>query len=349
MIDKKYCMSSFVALRYIEKENVDFFHDFHHHVTKLPSPKDQIIVSSTDDVDEQLNLIFRRLERQNDKLGILLSGGMDSACLASYMPRGSDAYTFRFLGGAFAQDELKRAEIFSKINDLNLYYVDITWENVLSVLPNIMKHKAAPVHSIEPQIYLSAKQAQKNGITKMVIGDAADYVFYGMDGLLSKDWNFNDFYKRSIYIDPSEVLVEPVSIRYLYERYRIDDDKIDFIKFYDKSITEESYGSYENAFETAEMPFVDPYENFKMSKPVDLVRTRNGDSKYFIRELFRRKYPNIILPEKSPMPRPVDEYFKDWKGPQRPEFRNDINIQKYSGNQKWLLWCLEQFLNYFDK
>ena len=61
------------------------------------------------------------------------------------------------------------------------------------------------------------------------------------------------------------------------------------------------------------------------------------------------KYPNIPLPEKHPMPRPVDEYFKDWKGPTRKEFREDIDIKKYSGNQKWLLWCLEQFLNEYHK
>ena len=61
------------------------------------------------------------------------------------------------------------------------------------------------------------------------------------------------------------------------------------------------------------------------------------------------KYPNIPLPEKHPMPRPVDEYFKNWEGPKRKEFRKDIDISKYSGNQKWLLWCLEQFLNKYDK
>ncbi len=347
MINKDFCCSSFLALRYIEKDNVDFFEGLHHQNYILPSNDELTLIGNEKELDAELKRIFDSINEK--KVGLLLSGGMDSACLASYMPKDSDAYTFRFLDGKYETNELKRAELFAQKNHLKLHYVDIDFNTFTDYLLPVMKEKNAPVHSIEPQLYKAALQAKMDGVEILVIGDAADYVFYGMDGLLSKDWNFNDFYKRSIYIDPSEVLVEPVSIRYLYERYRIDDDKIDFIKFYDKSITEESYGSYENAFETAEMPFVDPYENFKMSKPVDLVRTRNGDSKYFIRELFRRKYPNIILPEKSPMPRPVDEYFKDWKGPQRPEFRNDINIQKYSGNQKWLLWCLEEFLNIYDK
>ncbi len=32
------------------------------------------------------------------------------------------------------------------------------------------------------------------------------------------------------------------------------------------------------------------------------------------------------------MPRMVDEFFKDWNGPKRPEFGDDIDITKYTGN-----------------
>jgi hypothetical protein len=49
------------------------------------------------------------------------------------------------------------------------------------------------------------------------------------------------------------------------------------------------------------------------------------------------------------MPRPVDAYFANWKGPKRKEFRDGIDISAYSGNQKWLLYCLERFLSKFDK
>ena len=144
------------------------------------------------------------------------------------------------------------------------------------------------------------------------------------------------------------MLKNPVSVRYLYERYRLPNNKIDFLGFYDKSITEESYSSYENAFEAAEMPFIDPYENFKMAEKVDLVRTRNGDSKYFMRSLFRLRYPSVALPEKSPMPRPVDSWFSNWGGVSRNEFKTNIDINRFTGNQKWLLWCLEEFLNLFS-
>ena len=346
MVDKDFCCSSFLAFRYIEKDGVEFFENMHHRTYKLPTSEELTLIGDEYDLDNELNRIFNSIS--DKKLGILLSGGMDSACLASYMPKGSDAYTFRFLNGKYDSDELHRAENFAKENELNLHYVDIDFDIIKKCLKPVMDSKNAPVHSIEPQLYKAALQAKEDGIEILVIGDAADYVFYGMDGLLSKDWTIDKFYKRSIYVEPSDILVNAKSVMYLYERYREDNNKIDFLGFYDKSITEESYGSYDNAFHAANIKFIDPYEKMKMKEKVDLSRIRNGESKYYVRRLYKMKYPNIPLPEKHPMPRPVDEYFKDWEGPTRKEFKENIEISKYSGNQKWLIWCLEQFLNEYD-
>lgn len=347
MVDKDFCCSSFLAFRYIEKQDMEFFSGLHHRTYQLPEKDSLTLIGNEKELDTELNRIFDSVS--NKKLGLLLSGGMDSACLASYMPKGSDAYTFRFLNGLYDSEELHRAEKFAKECELKLHYVDIDFDIIKDCLKTVMASKNAPVHSIEPQLYKAALQAKKDGVEMLIIGDAADYVFYGMDGLLSKDWTIDEFYRRAIYIEPSEVLKNPISMKYLFNKYALDNGKIDFLGFYDKNITEESYASYENAFHAAQIDFIDPYEKMKMRKPVDLERVRNGDSKYYIRALFRMKYPNISLPEKHPMPRPVDEYFRNWEGPTRAEFRNDINMSKYNGNQKWLLWCLEQFLNEYDK
>jgi asparagine synthetase B (glutamine-hydrolysing) len=305
------------------------------------------LVSDAYDVDIALRNVFRRIA--NEKLGMLLSGGMDSSILASYMPEGSDAYTFRFLGGKYQSDEQKRAEYYAQYYHLNLHYVDIDWNTVEQNIDKVMEHKGAPVHSIEPQLYAAALQAKKDGITMLVIGDAADYVFGGMDGLLSRNWTYNQYVKRSIYVDPFEVLNKPFDMNYLFERYRIGKNSIDYLRFYDEIVTDESYASYENAFQTADIDFIDPYELLKMAKPLDLGRIRNGDTKYIIRDLFRIKYPETTVPIKQPMPRPVDKYFARWEGPTRSEFRNNIDISQYSGNQRWLLYSLERFLNNHDK
>ena len=81
-----------------------------------------------------------------------------------------------------------------------------------------------------------------------------------------------------------------------------------------------------------------------MADELDLHRVRNGEPKYLIRELMKKKYPEIPVPNKNPMPRPVDSYFKEWAGPRRPEFKKDLDMSKFTGNQKWQMYCLEKFL-----
>jgi len=229
-----------------------------------------------------------------------------------------------------------------------LHCVDINWDTVTENLKPVMISKGGPVHSIEPQICQGAIQAKADGVDLMIIGDASDYIFGGMDKLLSKDWSFDAFIKRYIYVDPFDALKEPISVQYLFERYRRGDG-IDFVEILEKLASQESYGSYDNAFITAGLEYFDPYEKLKMAEPLDLQRIRSGESKYLIRELFKMRYPDFPVPEKIPMPRPVEKYFADWAGPKRPEFKDNLDISKYDGNQRWLMWCLEQFLNMIDE
>jgi glycerol-3-phosphate cytidylyltransferase len=251
------------------------------------------------------------------------------------------------LGGEYQKEELARAEYYAKYYGLNLHYVDIDWNTVQNCLEPVMRSKHAPVHSIEPQLYQAALQAKADGVTRLIVGESSDLIFGGMDQLLSKDWTVEDFSKRYTFLDPALVLKQPEDMSYLYERYR-QGEKIDFLQFMDDVFSRESSSSYYNAFKTAGMPYTDPYALLRMADPLDLNRVRNGESKYLVRELMQMKYPEIPVPNKVPMPRPVDAYFKDWCGPKRPEFRRDIDLSQLTGNQKWQLYCLEQFLNMFD-
>lgn len=346
MINKKYCMSSYMAFRYIEKDDMDFYQGMHHSNIK-PLPDDlRILVHTSDDIDCEIR---KQMEQFKDKKkGILLSGGMDSAIVASYLS-GSDAYTFRFLGGDYQKEELARAEYYAKYYGLTLHYVDISWNTVVAHLEPVMRAKAAPVHSIEPQILQAALQAKADGVEMMFVGESSDLIFGGMDGLLAKDWTLDEFIERYTFTKPEDVLVEPESMRYLFERYRVDGDEIDFLKFMDDVYSIESPSSYLNAFTVAEMPYYDPYARLKMGDELDLYRVRHGEPKYLIRELMHKKYPEIPVPNKVPMPRPVDAYFKTWEGPTRPEFRKDIDMSNFSGNQKWQMFCLEKFLDLYEQ
>lgn len=343
-VDKNFCMSSYLAFRYIEDMDKTFAGGVTHENIK-PIPNEQkILVGTADEIDAQIAVQMKAFD--GIKKGILLSGGMDSAIVASYLP-GCDAYTFRFLGGEYQKKELNRAEYYAKYYGLNLHYVDITWDTVEAHLDACIKAKGAPVHSIEPQILQGALQAKNDGIKMMFVGESSDLVFGGMDGLLSKDWTFDEFVKRYTFTDPAEVLVEPVSMEYLFERYR-QGDNIDFLIFMDDVFSIESSSSYMNAFKVAEMPYFDPYAKLKMIDPLDLNRVRNGEPKYLIRELMAKKYPDIPVPNKIPMPRPVDAYFATWEGPTRPEFKKNLDMRKFTGNQKWQMWCLERFLNLYE-
>ena len=347
MVDRNLSISSFLALRYTEKADVDFTDKYKYRHPEMPSETGRILVKTAAEIDKAIAEQLKDKISQYKKPGILLSGGMDSGILASYLP-GIDAYTFRFMGGEYQCEELHRAEALAAHNGMTLHYVDINWNTVKDNLRDVMVSKGGPVHSIEPQICQAAKQAKSDGIDLMIIGDASDYVFGGMDKLLSKDWDFDSFMKRYIYIDPFEVLNEPVSVQYLFERYRTADG-IDFVRILNELAAQESYGSYDNAFITAGLDYFDPYEILKMSEPLDLNRIRNGESKYLIRDLFKMRYPDIPVPDKIPMPRLVDSFFADWQGPTRTEFKSNLDISKYNGNQRWLMWCLEQFLNLIEE
>ncbi len=342
-VDKNYCMSSYMAFRYIEDLKKNFKEGMTHENIVPPADSERILVKTADDIDK--NIAEQMKQFEGKKKGILLSGGMDSAIVASYLS-GSDAYTFRFLGGEYQSEELARAEYYAKYYGLNLHYVDITWETVEAHLDACLKSKGAPVHSIEPQILQGALQAKNDGIEMMFVGESSDLIFGGMDGLLAKDWTFDEFVERYTFTNPEDVLVEPVDMKYLFERYR-QGDNIDFLTFMDDVFSIESSSSYLNAFKVAGMPYYDPYAKLKMADELDLKRVRNGEPKYLIRELMAKKYPEIPVPFKVPMPRPVDAYFANWEGPTRPEFKKDLDMSKFTGNQKWQMYCLERFLNMY--
>lgn len=343
MIDKDFCLSSYIAYRYICKDDVDFYEGMHHELFEPIPMGERVPVGSAAEIDEIIRMQFDKLYEKYNSIGILLSGGMDSAILASYLRKGSHAYTFTAQGTKVFNADEERARHYCQKFGLEHHFVDITFDDYRELTPVVMKRKCAPVHSIEPQIYKAALAAQKDGVEMMIVGESSDLIFGGMDQLLSQDWLFDDFVRRYTFLDPQRVLTRPVDVSGLFEKYRRG-EHIDFLTFMDDVFSIESSSSYLNAFGAAGMPYYDPYARLVMRDELDLNRVRNGEPKYLIRDLYAMKYPEVPIPDKIPMPRPVDKVFKDWAGPQREEFRKDIDMEQLTGNQKWQLWCAEQFL-----
>lgn len=347
MIDKNFCLSSYFAFRYIWKDEMDFYNGFHHSNYVPVAESELSYVRTAHDIDKEICNQFDALYERYDSIGILLSGGMDSAILASYLKPGSHAYTFTSKTGVFDAD-VNRARIYCSKFSLSHHLIDITMDDYIKYTPIVMSTKWAPVHSIEPQIYKAAISAKKDGVQLLIVGESADLIFGGMDKLITPEWTFDEFKDRYLFLKPELVLKSPVDQSELFERYRVDSTHIDYMKFMDEVFSIESSSSYLNAFSCAGLNYYDPYAKLRMLEPLDLDRVRKGEPKYLVRELYAIKYPELEIPFKIPMPRPVDEAFKTWDGPTRPEFREVIPMSTLTGNQKWQLWCAELFLNLFD-
>lgn len=342
MIDKNFCMSSFLMYRYIYDETFDF---------GLPRKNVDISFERTPiaDGDELINFLRVRVEEAtvDGKAALALSGGIDSAILAKFMPEGSTAYTFRCLvPGKKVEDESERAAHWAEICKLNHKVIDIYWEDVESVVDKLMLHKGAPIHSIEIQIYIAAKKVLADGFEKFIFGEIADTIYGGLDGLLSKDWLFGEFVERYSYVLPYKVLREPQLPLEPFLKIEVD-GRVDPHEFLNVYFLPESLGSYFNACSEAGMNFIAPYSLTKLANPIDYKKIRGGEPKYIVREAFRKLYPGEEIPRKTPMPRPVNEWFENWQGPTRKEFLPHCQ-ENLNGNQRWMVWALERFLNLIE-
>lgn len=345
MTDKLYCMSHYLAFRFIKDENINFFDGLSHTVFKPRDEKEIALVSTIDEMDSIIRAKINEFYVPN-KTAILLSGGIDSAILASYLPEGTKAYTFKCIANG-AIDETAQARKYCDAYKLDHEIIEMNWSDFEELTPEILKADGVPFHSIEVQLLKAAKYAKSQGIERFIIGESADLIFGGMDKLIGKDWNFEEFYNRYNFVESSKALKNPISVKDVYEKYRLPNDKIDFLTFMDEIFSIESSTSYMHAFKIAGIEYLDPYTFMKMAFPLDLSRIRNGEPKYMVRELFAKRYPNIKIPTKIPMPRATNQWLENYK-PTRPEFIENC-AENMTGDQKWLCWCLEQFLNMHDK
>ena len=103
-----------------------------------------------------------------------------------------------------------------------------------------------------------------------------------------------------------------------------------------------------NACETAGIEFVGPFSTSNMDIPIDYERIRSGDTKYLVREVYHNLYGDESLPAKMPLPRPMNEWMAKWEGPRRDEFYPHC-IENMTGDQRWMIYALEQYLNLLDK
>mgnify|MGYP004642821361 FL=1 len=340
-MDKNYVMSSFLMYRTI----VEAGHKYNRDGSGC------IPVKNSYELEEALRLQMEKVfSDTGKKVALALSGGIDSAILAKYMQKNSTVYTFQCkVPGVEVTNEVPRAARYAKECGLNQKVVEIYWEDFEKYAPILMKHKAAPIHSIEVQIYKAALQAKADGFDTLVFGESSDVNYGGMDGLLSRDYTEEEFVKRYEYVNPVDALKDGIEIVGPVREF-VDKDTglVDVHQFNRCFFFKEGLASYTNACECAEIEFVAPFSNTWLAEPLDIERVRAGENKYLVKDIFSRLYLGWEIPKKTPMPRPIGEWLKDWKGPQRPEFIPDCQ-EGMTGDQKWLIWVLEKWLDMFKE
>lgn len=345
MIDKNYCMSSFLMFRTIIDRD-KFFTDSLPYFYVNP-PRERFSVRNSLDLEKALKQQIESISQKHE-IALALSGGIDSAILARFMPKGSMAYTFKcIVPGIKVKDESPIAARYAKECGLKHKIIEIYWEDFEKYAPILMKHKGCPIHSIECQMYKAALVAKADGIDTLIYGESADLLYGGLSNLLSKDWTFGEFVDRYSYIKPYYVLKSPIMV---YDPFKNNEENgyINIQKFFANDFFKEAINSYHNANATAGMGLLMPYSNTQLAIPFDYERIRRGENKYIIRELFQKLYPNFAIPPKLPMPRPMNEWLKNWDGPKREEFIPNCH-HNLSGDQKWLIWSLEKFLDLLDR
>lgn len=345
IVDKNYCMSSFLTFRTVVDHSKCFFKGesprfFKNDIVKEPVYDSWGLEKS---LSNQMNTLTN-----DGKAALALSGGIDSAILAKFMPKGSTVYTFKcVVPGKEVTNEVPYAKAYADECGLVQKVIEITWDDMEKYAPILMRHKGAPIHSIEVQIYKAALQAKEDGFERLIFGESADVNYAGLSGLMSRDWTLEEFIERYSFVDVKKVLKEYMEIREPFMKY-LQDGFINVHEFIRNELFVEAMGSYENACGCAGIEFCAPYGNTYMACDLDIERVRAGENKYLIREVFNRLYNGFKVREKLPMPRPTAEWLKDWEGPKAPEFIPNCQAGM-TGDQKWMIWALEQYVSRLSK
>ncbi len=339
----RFCASAYLTFRYVPDASAEWIPGARPGVPELHA-EEQIPVATADGIMDSLRRVIDHTQGE-EQVGLLLSAGMDSAILAALMPPGTLVYTIRF-DATGAIDESPQAAQYAQRWGHRHRVITVTWADYLGCMDRLMVRKRSPLHPVEPALATAARIAREDGITRFVLGIGADSTFGGLDKLLSRDWSYDAFRRRYTFLDPAIALTDPVDVEPVFHPYKRGEgvDVLGFLKVvHGLGIVQ----AFENAFAAQGAQTLCPFEALRLDGPLDLERVRRGDSKYLLREVFRRLYGADPV-EKIPFARPMDVWLGSYGGPRHPDFRRDFELEGLTGDQRWLIYCLDRFMSLVD-
>jgi hypothetical protein len=342
-----YCASSYLAFRWVVGRGVSWRVGV---TPEWPAKRgtEPIEVGEVDEIQRALRgLVDETLAGAEGEVGLLLSGGVDSAVLGALLPRGTKSYTIRF-DAAGAVDESLQAAVFAEQSGLDHRVVTVGWADHLDHADDLMVHKRSPLHPGEVGLHAAARQAAADGVGTLVVGNGAESTFGGLDELLSRDWDFDAFVKRYTFMDPAAVLADPVDVTSVYERYR-SGRGVNVQGFLETVHGQGVAQALHSSIGAAGVAVARPFEQLALPGRLDVALIRNGQGEHLLRGVFRRLYPGLEAPEKIESAPPMDQWLAGWEGPSRAEFRAGLELEALTGGQRWLVYCLERFLTLLDR
>tara|TARA_Y100000389_G_C17373316_1_gene470242 strand:- start:96 stop:1172 length:1077 start_codon:yes stop_codon:yes gene_type:complete len=310
-------------------------------------PRNNLVSNGKEAVDNLFKLKNKLFKNyKHDEVGILISSGIDSATIAKLMPENSYAFYATYVERDI-DPEIEIVKKYCKINNLNLVVVNISWNDYISNMDYLMKVKKNPIHPCEIPVYMCCLKAKELNIKLLTSGWGADTHFGGMDKLISKDWNFDDFKKRYEYcprINKNNTLLDKTYDKFINKNGIVDIQQ--FLTFNYHIMTIKSFFYIPELCGLIHLPL---WGYLGINGNLNLDRIRNGESKYVIREAFKLLYKddNVDLTNKIPFTRPTDIYMKkyfndyDYFDTLKEYIENNNNL---SSQQKWMIYCLNRFI-----
>lgn len=274
-----------------------------------------------------------------DSPALLLSGGMDSAVLAPYMPRGSTAYTvyhpkIERTEVAIARSYAEKFELVHKVIEMDL-------DQYFEVMNGLMVAKKMPLSPAEPVLHILALHASKDGHSHVVTGGGADTKQGGFPRLRKHRWQ-NSYQKKlqKLYLDSSKVLQQFSDISHVLSNYVLCSPigKIVDTKTFLREIGTERF-AFENAVTQAGVSHIAPFDS--CDSLLDM-RMNRALPKYFIQKFYRQIYGRMP-PQKFGLQKPSFA-LKDYH-PERDEFNKEFDYEGLDYNRKFLIYSLERFMN----
>jgi len=351
---KSLCANHFLTFQYVADPNLSWKKDI---VPYYPDefehcPRTHLVETSEQCYEILKKLINSAIDKYGkESIGILLSSGIDSATVAGLLPFGTKAYTVKYKEvSKDIVDETVIANQYVKYNNLDHKIVEVSWSDYEKYLDYLMKAKKTPVHPCEVSVYKACLQAKQDGVKALFSGWGCDTHFGGMDKLLSQDWSLDGFIKRYSYCDTTKILKDPIDLANIFAKYCKNGkfDTQNFLTFNYHIMTIQSFFYIPNL---AGVDHICPWGQIGLKNGYDLARVRNGEPKYMIREVFNLIYKHEIeITPKIPFIRPTDIYTKDLTNKYLTSniFINDLDLKQFTGQQKWMIYILQRFLNLIE-